>query len=55
MTEFMTWLMGYCQSQMSGMDVPQLVLFIWSICWLVGFGTGFLWSFIASVFIDASL
>ncbi|HFF3383691.1 hypothetical protein P2O56_25035, partial [Escherichia coli] len=50
MDEFNLWLLDYVREQMNGMQVYQIVVFVWCICMVVGFFTGFLFSFISGLF-----
>lgn len=54
MSDFISWLIDYCQSQIISASVSDLVLFIWCVCWLTGFGVGFLGVYISSLFIQAT-
>ncbi|WP_172695564.1 hypothetical protein [Escherichia coli] len=50
MDEYNLWLLDYAREQMNGMQVYQIVVFVWCICMVVGFFTGFLFSFISGLF-----
>ncbi|HDL6461568.1 hypothetical protein ACRWZQ_26650 [Escherichia coli] len=50
MDEFNLWLLDYVREQMNGMQVYQIVVFVWCICMVVGFFAGFLFSFISGLF-----
>lgn len=52
MDEFNLWLLDYVREQMNGMQVYQIVVFVWCICMVVGFFTGFLFPLFPAFFLQ---
>ncbi len=52
MDEFNLWLLDYVREQMNGMQVYQIVVFVWCICMVVGFLRDFFFPLFPAFFLQ---